>query len=127
SADAGSGGGGAGGGGSSLEAPIRSGVERPQREPEPEYPRIDGFKILERIAAGGMGTVYRAHDLKLDIEVAIKVLRSMHPSAQRQFLQEARAAARLQHPHIVPVLRFEQYGQGGYCVMGLVKGRDGNR
>src|SRR5439155_25858253 len=38
-----------------------------------------------------------------------------------------RAAARLQHPHIVPVLRFEQYGQGGYCVMGLVKGRDGNR
>ncbi len=74
-----------------------------------------------------MGTVYRAHDIQLDIEVAIKVLRSMHPSAQAQFLQEARAAARLQHPHIVPVLRYEQYGQGGYCVMQLIKGKDAHR
>ena len=91
------------------------------------FPDIEGFRIIEQIAAGGMGTVYRAHDLQLDIEVAIKVLRSMHASAQQQFLLEARAAAKLQHPHIVPVLRYEQYGQGGYCVMQLVKGKDGHR
>jgi hypothetical protein len=94
---------------------------------EAGFPDIEGFRIIEQIAAGGMGTVYRAHDLQLDIEVAIKVLRSMHASAQQQFLLEARAAAKLQHPHIVPVLRYEQYGQGGYCVMQLVKGKDGHR
>lgn len=94
---------------------------------DPGFPDIEGFRIIEQIAAGGMGTVYRAHDLQLDIEVAIKVLRSMHANAQQQFLLEARAAAKLQHPHIVPVLRYEQYGQGGYCVMQLIKGKDGHR
>jgi serine/threonine protein kinase len=74
-----------------------------------------------------MGTVYLAQDLQLDIEVAIKVLRSMHPAAQQQFLMEARAAAKLQHPNIVPVLRYERYGQGGYCVMQLVRGKDAHR
>ena len=54
------------------------------------FPDIEGFRIIEQIARGGMGTVYRAHDLQLDIEVAIKVLRSLHPAAQQQFLMEAR-------------------------------------
>jgi serine/threonine protein kinase len=99
---------------------------RPANESE-AFPEIDGFRILDKLAAGGMGTVYRAMDLQLDIEVAIKVLRSMHPAAQQQFLIEARAAAKLQHPHIIPVLRYEQYGQGGYCVMQLVKGKDAHR
>lgn len=104
-------------------------VTRPSRprKRNSELPEIEGFRIIEAIASGGMGTVYRAHDVQLDIEVAIKVLRSMHPSAQAQFLLEARAAARLQHPHIVPVLRYEQYGQGGYCVMQLIKGKDAHR
>jgi serine/threonine protein kinase len=91
------------------------------------FPQIEGFRIIDQIASGGMGTVYRAHDLQLDIDVAIKVLRSLHSNAQQQFLLEARAAAKLQHPHIVPVLRFEQYGQGGYCVMQLIKGTDAHR
>jgi serine/threonine protein kinase len=91
------------------------------------FPDIEGFRIIEQIASGGMGTVYRAHDLQLDIEVAIKVLRSLHPAAQQQFLMEARAAAKLQHPNIVPVLRYERYGQGGYCVMQLIRGRDAHR
>ncbi|HEY7115709.1 MAG TPA: FHA domain-containing serine/threonine-protein kinase [Tepidisphaeraceae bacterium] len=91
------------------------------------YPDIEGFRIIDQIASGGMGTVYRAHDLQLDIEVAIKVLRSLHPAAQQQFLMEARAAAKLQHPNIVPVLRYERYGQGGYCVMQLIRGRDAHR
>jgi serine/threonine protein kinase len=91
------------------------------------FPDIEGFRILEKIASGGMGNVYRAQDLQLDIEVAIKVVRSVHPAAQQQFLLEARAAAKLQHPHIIPVLRYEQYGQGGYCVMQLVKGQDAHR
>lgn len=92
-----------------------------------ELPEIEGFRIIEKIASGGMGTVWRAHDLRLDIEVAIKVLRSMHPAAQQQFLLEARAAARLQHPNIIPVLRYEQYGQGGYCVMQLIRGKDAHK
>ncbi|MDB5733310.1 MAG: serine/threonine-protein kinase, partial [Variovorax sp.] len=87
-------------------------------------PEIEGYRILDQIASGGMGTVYRAFDLQLEIEVAIKVLRSMHPVAQQQFLVEARAAAKLQHPNIVPVLRYERYGQGGYFVMQLIRGKD---
>jgi serine/threonine protein kinase len=90
-------------------------------------PEIEGFQIIDKIASGGMGTVYRAVDMKLDVEVAIKVLRSLHPSAQQQFLLEARAAAKLQHPNIVPVLRYEQYGQGGYFVMQLIKGKDSHK
>ena len=90
-------------------------------------PDIEGFRIVDQIASGGMGTVYRAHDLQLDIEVAIKVLRSLHPAAQQQFLLEARAAAKLQHPNIVPVLRYARYGQGGYFVMQLIRGMDAHR
>ena len=83
-----------------------------------------GFRSSRRSPAAGWAPSIAGDDLKLDIEVAIKVLRSVHPAAQEQFLLEARAAAKLQHPHIVPVLRYEQYGQGGYCVMQLIKGKD---
>jgi len=92
-----------------------------------ELPQIEGFQVLEHIGGGGMGDIYRAIDPSLDVEVAIKVLRSMHPSAQAQFLQEARAAAKLQHPNIVSVLRFGQQGEGVYYVMPFVKGMDAER
>jgi serine/threonine protein kinase len=112
---------------SSTQATPPPPVEELKPKAASGFPDIEGFRIIEQIASGGMGTVYRAHDLQLDIEVAIKVLRSLHPAAQQQFLMEARAAAKLQHPNIVPVLRYERYGQGGYCVMQLIRGRDAHR
>lgn len=93
-------------------------------EPGEGVPEMAGYEVIERIGSGGMGTVYRAHDQKLDIDVAIKVIRSLHPEAQRQLLEEARSAAKLRHPNIVQVSRYEQHGRGGYYVMQLVEGLD---
>jgi tRNA A-37 threonylcarbamoyl transferase component Bud32/tetratricopeptide (TPR) repeat protein len=66
----------------------------------------DRYRIERELGAGGMATVYLAHDLKHDRRVAIKVLRpelSASLGADR-FLQEIRVAAKLQHPHIVGLL-----------------------
>jgi serine/threonine-protein kinase len=85
------------------------------RDAEPALPTslvgstLDGFRIEERVAAGGFGVVYRAQQLALDRPVALKVLRLRRPAraAQRaleeDLLEEARTLARLRHPHIVKV------------------------
>lgn len=88
-------------------------------------PEIEGFSIKEEIGAGGMGRVFLAYDNQLDKDVAIKVLRSVDPEAQEQLQHEARAAARLEHPNIVQVARFEKMGRGGFYVMQFVRGMDG--
>ena len=68
--------------------------------------RIAHYRILEPLGAGGMGAVYKAHDEKLDRVVAIKLLASdalPHEDRRRRFLQEARAASALNHPHILTI------------------------
>ncbi len=90
-------------------------------------PDISGFTLKEEIGAGGMGRVFLAHDHQLDKDVAIKVLRSVDPEAQELLQQEARAAARLEHPNIVQVYQFERLGRGGYFVMQFVRGMDGSK
>lgn len=90
-------------------------------------PEIEGFLIKEEIGAGGMGRVFLAYDNQLDKDVAIKVLRTVDPEAQEQLQHEARAAARLEHPNIVQVSRFEKLGRGGYYVMQFVRGLDGSK
>ena len=66
----------------------------------------DRYRVEREIGAGGMATVYLAHDLRHDRDVAIKVL---HPDlgaalGGERFLSEIRTTARLQHPHILPLL-----------------------
>ncbi len=64
------------------------------------------YHLLERIGEGGMGAVYHAHDYNLDIEIALKVLKSDKFASSEEverFLSEARFAARLNHPNIVRV------------------------
>jgi len=64
------------------------------------------YDLTDRIARGGMGIVFRAHDRLLNRTVAVKVLRSRfmdRPDLLRRFLAEARISGRLQHPGIVPV------------------------
>ncbi len=68
--------------------------------------KLKGYEILERIGRGGMGTVYRARQISLDRLVALKVLSPEmveDPSFVARFLEEARSAARLSHPHVVMV------------------------
>ncbi|WP_229670321.1 Stk1 family PASTA domain-containing Ser/Thr kinase [Microlunatus endophyticus] len=84
------------------------------------------YQIIERVARGGMATVYRANDTRLDRIVACKVMHvglGDDEDFTRKFDREARAAARLSHPNVVSV--FDQGNDLGrpYIVMELVEGR----
>ncbi len=82
------------------------------------------YRVERELGAGGMATVYLAHDLKHDRDVAIKVL---HPDlgaalGGERFLSEIRTTARLQHPHILPLLDSGDADGFLYYVMPLVTG-----
>ena len=83
------------------------------------------YRILERIGAGGMGTVYRAHDERLDRDVALKVLPSSrlgNDEARRLFRKEAWALSRLNHPNIAAIYDFDFDAGVDFLVMELVTG-----
>ncbi len=88
---------------------------------------LDGrYHVLERIAAGGMGEVFRAHDAVLAREVAVKVLHRSLASDQgfvERFRREARAAATLNHQNIVAVYDWGAVDGVYYMVMEYVQGR----
>lgn len=83
------------------------------------------YAVTSRLARGGMSTVYLAIDQRLDREVALKVLHP-HLAADGNFLdrlgREAKAAARLSHPHVVGVLDQGNDGNTAYLVMEYIKG-----
>ena len=85
----------------------------------------DAYTIEGEIGRGGMGVVYRARDERLQRRVAIKVLPpelAFSSEIRARFTREAQTAARLQHPHIVPIHDVGE-GQGiVYFVMGLIEG-----
>src|ERR1041385_2825767 len=83
------------------------------------------YEIEREIGRGGMGIVYLARDLRLDRPVAIKTLpeqMARDPMTRDRFLREARTAARLSHPNIVPVYRADEIGDQVFFVMGFVDG-----
>src|SRR5690242_4363225 len=82
------------------------------------------YSLQREIGRGGMGIVYLARDVQLDRDVAIKVLPShMSDAASRErFLREARTAAGLSHPHIVPIHRVGSSGGFVFFVMTYVEG-----
>jgi len=86
------------------------------------------YRMVARIAGGGMGEVYRAHDLLLDRPVAVKVLQpslAEDPELVDRFRLEARAAARLTHPNVVGVYDWGEEEDGTpYMVMEYVPGTD---
>ncbi len=86
---------------------------------------LDRYSLERELGRGGMGTVWLARDLRLDRPVAIKVLRAElaeEPRARARFLNEARTAARLAHPHIVPIYSVLTEGSLAAIVMALVEG-----
>jgi eukaryotic-like serine/threonine-protein kinase len=87
--------------------------------------KLSHYRVLEKIGAGGMGVVYRAHDEQLDRDVALKVLPSgmlTDENARRRFRREALALAKLNHPHIGAVHEFGQQDGVDFLVMELVTG-----
>ena len=115
--------------------------------PTPEKPRIDSpapsglstnhpddlaghiiahYRVLAKLGSGGMGVIYRAADLKLGREVAVKVLPERwteHPAALERFEREARAASALNHPNICTIYGMEQFAGQLAIVMELVEGQ----
>lgn len=86
------------------------------------------FRIDEAIGAGGMGTVYRAHQMNLHRDVAVKILHpelTKNPDAVRRFHREAKVATSLEHPNLVRVFLFGELPDNGglYLVMEHLEGR----
>jgi serine/threonine-protein kinase len=95
----------------------------------PTIGHIGRYALKYRIGAGGLGTVYAAHDPLLSRLIAIKTLNLEIAPEEREsfnalFLNEARAAGGLSHPHIVTVFDAGVSDQSAYIAMELLKGRD---
>ena len=85
----------------------------------------DRYRLVERIATGGMGEVWRATDERLGRPVAVKVLRSEYaddPTFVERFRAEGRHAAMLSHPGIASVFDYGEVDGMAYLVMELVDG-----
>src|SRR5512143_1520142 len=91
----------------------------------PKNEFIAHYRIIEPLGAGGMGVVYKAHDEKLDRIVALKVLPPEAVSREdrrRRFLQEARAASALNHPHILTIYEIGEADSRPYIAMEYIQG-----
>ena len=86
---------------------------------------ISHYKILEQLGAGGMGEVWKAADLKLERQVALKFLAPhlvSDPEIHKRFEREAKAAASLNHPNICHVYEIDEADGKAFLAMELVKG-----
>ncbi|MFE7932465.1 serine/threonine-protein kinase [Streptomyces sp. NPDC057456] len=89
--------------------------------------RIAGYRIEGEIGRGGMAVVYRAHDLRLDRTVALKLLApelARNDVFRKRFTHESRVAAAIDHPHIVPVFEADETDGVLYIAMRYVEGSD---
>src|SRR5512138_449246 len=88
--------------------------------------RLGTYEVLAPLGAGGMGEVYRAKDLRLGREVAVKVLPAevaSSPDRLARFAREARAVAGLNHPNIVTLFSVEEEAGIRFLTMELVEGQ----
>lgn len=86
---------------------------------------LSHYRVLEKLGGGGMGVVYRAHDEKLDRDVALKVLPQgllADEASRKRFRNEALTLAKLNHPHIATVHDFGSDDGLDFLVMEFVKG-----
>src|SRR5580704_14130488 len=86
---------------------------------------ISHYRVIRKIGAGGMGVVYLARDLRLERDVAVKVLPEgviADPAGRKRFRNEALALARLNHPNICSVFDFDTADGVDFLVMEFVPG-----
>jgi eukaryotic-like serine/threonine-protein kinase len=109
---------------------VMQAMSREPVHPSPEFLDLQTalageYSLQRELGRGGMGVVYLARDVQLDRDVAIKVLPAhleADPAARERFLREARMAAGLSHPHIVPIHRVGEVGGFVFFVMSYVEG-----
>lgn len=90
-------------------------------------PDVPGFRIENELGRGGMSVVYRAEQLELGRDVALKILApelATENGFRERFLREARLAGRLQHPNIVDIFDVGEAGEALYIAMELIDGED---
>jgi serine/threonine protein kinase len=88
-------------------------------------PQVGRFRVVRELGRGGMGVVYLADDPRLGRQVALKVPRPevlLSPGLHSRFLREARAAARVRHPNVVPVFDSSEAGALFYIVSAYCPG-----
>lgn len=97
--------------------------------PATELPVVDRYRAVRELGRGGMGVVYEAHDERLNRRVALKLLPGcdLDTPLRERFLQEARAAAALNHPNIVAVHDAGEHDGRPWLVMELVEGKSLDR
>ena len=91
--------------------------------------KLDNYKIIKKIASGGMGDVYLAEHTVLENKVAIKSLHSNlvnDESFRKRFRKEAKIQSRLSHPNIVKLIDFQERSDGLFLIMEYVKGKQLN-
>ena len=100
-------------------------ANEPKLRPMPDKTRIGDYELLDEIARGGMGVVYRARHVALQRLVALKMLLGGEFAGRdglRRFKEEAKVVADLDHPHIVPIYDVGEQGGQAYFCMKLIDG-----
>ena len=105
-----------------------------QDRPRPDLPadlpagaEVAGYRVEEQIGHGGMAVIYRARDARLERDVALKILAprfARDDAFQRRFIRESRAAAAVDHPHIIPIFAAGEAGGVLFIAMRYVPGGD---
>ena len=106
-----------------LRSRLNAAVRIVRAVPPPR--QIPGYKLLGRLGAGAMATVYKARQLSLNRLVAVKILPKkfcQNPEFVKRFYAEGRAAAKLNHPNIVAALDVGRHGDTHYFIMEYVEG-----
>jgi tetratricopeptide (TPR) repeat protein len=94
--------------------------------PPPRHEKLGHFEIVEPLGEGGMGVVYRAHDPRLDRQVAVKVLipaMAANAEARERLRREAVAAAALDHPYICKIFEIGESNGNIFLVMEFIAGQ----